>query len=114
MQIAESMRPLSNEVCIELTTSAGGIGRGTRRLRPTCEEEGIQLRRPVGRQYGRATVAKVAFCSGCIRCEAGCRRRLSRAGVRQADHENPARLETAIIERSDQSKRSASAAARPL
>ena len=28
MQIAESMRPLSNEVCIELTTSAGGIGMG--------------------------------------------------------------------------------------
>ena len=28
MQITESARPLSNEVCIELTILAGGIGKG--------------------------------------------------------------------------------------
>src|SRR4051812_38978045 len=28
MQITESLRPLSNEVCIELSISAGGIGMG--------------------------------------------------------------------------------------
>jgi hypothetical protein len=49
----------------------------------------------------------MAFCSGCIRCEAGCRRRLLRAGVPQADHENHAQLEIEIIERFDQFKRSA-------
>jgi len=52
MQIAESMRPLSNEVCIELTTSAGA-SHGTRRLRPNCEEKVVQFVRPAGRQYGR-------------------------------------------------------------
>jgi hypothetical protein len=47
MQIAESMRPLSNEVCIELTTSVGGIGMGSAAHGRIAKRKPFN-RRPVG------------------------------------------------------------------
>ena len=54
MQIIEKRAPVVERSLYRIDRFISGSGKGPRRLRPNCEEEAIQFRRPVGQQYGRA------------------------------------------------------------